>query len=641
LNRILRGALSTAAGFGKLTVAAGAAGLAFQSLFGLLAALSAALAEIAPAGALAVSGLTAVALAAGTVKLAMVGVSEAVEAAFDPETKPEELEKALKRLAPEARKFVTELRSMRGQLRQVQQSVQNRFFKDFDDTLRTLSRTTLPIVRRSLEDTADTLNEMARGAANAASDLATDGTLGRALDGATKGLDNLRRIPAQIVTGLGQIAAAAAPAFDKLTRRIDTAATKIADRLEKAFETGTLEKRIDAALSALGQLFDSIGNIGSGLQNIFAGLTQDGRGLFDVLEELTQAFEDLTASKEFQLILGELAKTADTLVKNLLPVLQEAFKQLAPVIAELAPVVREFIDEIGPELIPILEELGPILVDIAKIMREQLPLAIDLAKGAIDVLRVALEFLGFIINDVVLPISRMFRQLYENDLVRGIRAFINEVGRAGLEIARKLPQIGQAFSDVFSRISRILGEFSGFLRRNVVGAFAGFIADVASRIRALPGIIAQAFASLGRILYSSGLNAILGFISGFSSGIGRLLSIARGVADSISNTIRGALNIQSPSKVMAAIGEDTMEGLVVGMQRMLPEIERTVNGIAGTISPSFALPGGQSLGLSGISVGAPNVNVFIDGEQFTGRIRTEINANNRARDRVLSQGVRR
>jgi hypothetical protein len=77
------------------------------------------------------------------------------------------------------------------------------------------------------------------------------------------------------------------------------------------------------------------------------------------------------------------------------------------------------------------------------------------------------------------------------------------------------------------------------------------------------------------------------------------------------------------------------------MQRMLPEIERTVNGIAGTISPSFALPGGQSLGLSGISVGAPNVNVFIDGEQFTGRIRTEINANNRARDRVLSQGVRR
>jgi hypothetical protein len=153
--------------------------------------------------------------------------------------------------------------------------------------------------------------------------------------------------------------------------------------------------------------------------------------------------------------------------------------------------------------------------------------------------------------------------------------------------------------------------------------------------------VAGAFANLGRQLFSAGSNSIFGFIRGFSSGIGRLLSIARSVAERITSTIESALDIGSPSKVMAGVGEDTMEGLIVGMRRMTPEIERTVRGIAGTITPSFALPNGQSLGLSPLSVGAPNVSVFIGNEALNGHIRTEINANNRARDRVLSKGVRR
>lgn len=640
LLNVARSAGTAAASLGRMGVQAGAMGVAVGAALPAVAALAAAAAQVAPAAAVAVSGMLAIQLASGTLKLAMLGVEEAIEAAFDPDAKPEDLEKALKRLAPEARKFVTELRGMRTQLRRVQQEVQNRFFKDFDETLRGLSRTVLPQFERGLNNTADTLNEMARGAASAAEELARDGTLGTAIDGATKGMENLRRIPAQIVTALGQLAAASAPALDKLTRRIDTKATEMADRLNEAFTSKRLEASIDRAIDTIGQLFDAVGNVLGGIGNIFSGLTEDGRGLFDILEELTQAFEDLTASEEFQLILGELAKTADTLVKNLLPPLKKAFEELAPVIEELAPVVREFIDEVGPELIPILEELGPILVDIAKIMREQLPFAIDLAKGALGVLRVALEFLGFVINDVVLPVSRKFRQLYENDLVRGLRAFINAVGAAGLEVARKLPQIGQAFASTFRIISGILSTFSANLRTNVVGAFTSFLVTVLTRIRAFPGQVASVFASLGRLLYGAGLNAILGFISGFSSGIGRLLSIARGVANSISSTIRSALSIQSPSRVMMDIGEDTMAGLDIGLRRMIPQLEDTVRGIADVVTPSFALPNGQSLALPSLSVGAPVVQVFIGNEQLDARTDARIDRNNRARDRVFSQGVR-
>lgn len=638
---VARRAGSAALSLGRLGASAGIAGVAVGGLVPVVAGLVTSLTNVAPAAAVAVSGILAVQLAAATVQIAMIGVEDAITDAFDPDVKPEDLAKSLERLAPEARKFVLELRSMRGELSRVQQGVQNRFFRDFDETLSSLADKALPDLRRGLNATANVLNEMARGAANAAGRLADDGTLGTAIDGATKGLENLSQVPAQVVTALGQLAAASAPALDRLTRRIDTEATKIAERLAEAFESGALEDEIDQAISALGQLLDIGGNVIGGLGNIFSGLTEDGGGLFDILEKITQAFEDLTASQEFQTILEELALTADELVAQVLPLLQEAFIQLAPVIRELAPVVREFIKEVGPELIPILKELGPILVDLALIMKEQLPLAIDLAKAALDAIQIALQGLRFLLDEIILPISREVSAFYESDMVDAFQAYANGVDDAIGIVGRKLFEMGGAFSDSFGAASRVLSDFSENLRDTVVRGIQSFVVDAVERFRGFGRDLLEFFRGLDSDLYSAGVDAITGFANGLLSGVNRILGIARGIAERIESTIRGALETGSPSKVMIRVGQDTGEGLAVGLRRMIPEIEDTVNGIAGLVAPSFALPNGQSLPLSPLSVGPPNVSVFIGNEQLDTRTDARIQASNRARDRVLSQGVRR
>lgn len=638
LRNIAQTAGEAALSVGRLGLSVGTAGVAIGAIVPLLAGVAAAAQQVAPAAAVATSGMLALALAGGTVKLAMQGVSEAIETAFDPDAKPEDLEKALKKLAPEARKFVVELRGMRKGLKQVQQEVQNRFFKDFDETLRGLSRSVLPPLRKGLNDTADTLNEMARGAADAAKELADNGTLGKAVDGATKGLDNLKRVPAQIVTSLGQLAAASAPALDKLTRRIDSKSTEIADKLTKAFESKKMEDAINRAIDTIGQLFDSVGNVLSGIGNIFNGLTQEGRGLFDILEELTQAFEDLTASKEFQLILGELAKTADTLIKNVLPLLQEAFVQLAPVIAELAPVVREFIDEIGPELIPLLQELGPVLLDIARILKENLPLAILIAKGVIGVLVLALRAIHFILENIVLPTTRKFVKFITSDFFNALSIGNVIVGLFTGQTEQRFRKMAPGVGAGIKEAKRIIEGWAADLGNRILGMIQRAVDGIARRFFRLVGEIRDSIGRLPGQMISIGANIINGLIRGITGSVAGLMNIVRGIANRITATLKDALSIASPSRVMADIGEDTVAGLVVGLKRMTPQVEDAMSGISALVSPSFALPDGQTLRLPQATTGDTQVTVMIGNEQFKGYIRTEINANNRTQDRVLSQG---
>lgn len=641
LTRFARSAGEAGFSMLRLGTSVAGAGAALGAVLPLVAGVAAAAQQVAPAAAVAVSGMLAMQLAAGTLKLAMVGVEDAISAAFDPDTKPEELEKALKKLAPEARKFVVELRSMRGALRQVQQEVQNRVFQDLDQVLRDLSGSVLPVVRTALNNVATSLNTMARSAATAAGELAEDGTLGEALDGAAKGLENLSGLPGQIVKGLGQIGAAAAPAFDKLTRRIDTAATQIAEDLTRAFETGALEDEINAAIDTIGQLGRIGGNILSGIGNIFSGLTTNGRGLFDILEDITQAFEELTASEEFQTILSELALTADELVKGVLPLLKEAFIELAPVVEELAPVVREFVKEIGPELIPVIRELGPLLVDIARIFKEQLPTAITLTKSLLGILTQVLSGLHKVLDGFVIPAVRAVSGVFENRYIKTL-AEANRLTSSTL--ITMITDFGEFKDRVVQSLSIAIGNLVSFglaVKDRFVSVVGGGLLSIGERFRELPGQIRSALSSAAVEMFGVGANIVRGLINGLLSQIGSLLSTARSIADSVSGTIKDALNIQSPSRVMIDVGEDTGAGLEIGLRKTIPSIQAASLDMAGAITPSFLTPDGQSLQLNPAPQGAPLVQVYIGNEQLDARTDARINASNKTRNRVLSQGVRR
>ncbi|MFF9844609.1 hypothetical protein [Streptomyces sp. NPDC013740] len=608
-----RFAQTAGAQLGKLGLSLAKVGLAVGSAVPAVSSLVAAVAKVGPAAAVAVSGMLAMRLAAGALKLGMIGVEDAITAALDPE-KAEDFEKALAKLAPNAAEFAREVKKLAPELQAVQQSVQNRLFENFAGTLQELSRTVLPSVRRGLEKAAMSLNRMALGAAAAAEDLGRSGALGKAIQGANDGLQNLERVPGRVVTGLGQLGAAAAPAFDRLTKAVDRVTEKIADKLNDAFQSGALERAIDGAIDALDQLLGIAGNFAKGIGNIFKGVTKDGGGLFDILEKISEAFARLTASKEFQSILNQLSMTAGTLVDAILPLLLEAFVQLAPVIDELAPVVRDFITAIGPELVPIIQELGPVLVDLAEILRDQLPMAIEITKAAIDVIVIALQALHWVLENVIQPAVKAVADVFNSDYARALR-FGSQL------TATKLSEMGTSYNNFRQRVVNgimavvgILGVYASNLRDRFVRATVERVAEVVRFFQGLPGRIRGALGNLGGLLYSAGQAVVRGFLAGIRSMIGALRSQLSGITNMIPD-LKGPP--EKDARLLTPAGRSVIAGFQRGIAAQVPALQQQLAGIT-TALPGMAMgpmaAGTGAYGGTGVG-GTQTIRIVVDGPQ--------------------------
>lgn len=350
---------------GRLAAPFAAAGAAIGSLIPLVGGLVSLLAQIAPAAALAVSGVLAIGLASTTLKIAMSGVGAAAKAALDP-SNPKAYEAALKKLSPNARSFVEELHKGQPALAAIKKSVQDKVFAGLDKELAGTSRVALPVFRRALDSTADTLNKMGRGVFAAARNLAKDGTLGTALAGATSGLAAFRRAPGQVVTALGQIGAAAGPQFARLSEAGAGALDKIAAKLDGAFKSGAMERAIDQAISLLGQLFHVLGNVGSIFSAVFGAAQSQGGGMLGVLEDITGELAKIAKSDGVQSGLKALFSVMSTIGATVAPLLGQALTAIGPVLAALGPPVETLIENLGAGLSPVIDALAPVLLSASQ-----------------------------------------------------------------------------------------------------------------------------------------------------------------------------------------------------------------------------------------------------------------------------------
>ncbi|MCL2379951.1 MAG: hypothetical protein FWC81_04120, partial [Coriobacteriia bacterium] len=80
-------------------------------------------------------------------------------------------------------------------------------------------------------------------------------------------------------------------------------------------------------------------------------------------------------------------------------------------------------------------------------------------------------------------------------------------------------------------------------------------------------------------------------------------SAIRRVTDLIPSTVRNILGIRSPSRVLAALGRDTMRGLIGGLDNLAPALMSTVSGIANDIADMMCLSGTISVAASSYPCG--------------------------------------
>src|SRR5690625_5033494 len=154
-----------------------------------------------------------------------------------------------------------------------------------------------------------------------------------------------------------------------------------------------------------------------------------------------------------------------------------------------------------------------------------------------------------------------------------------------------------------------------------------------------------------------GIDAVTGLQKGLDAGRNRVLSTARNIANSVTNTIKSALRIQSPSRVLMEIGKWTSQGLADGIEDYAYLVDKASDMLAesaipdvGNIDMSYVTPDGiTARSLAGAVSGTVDVNnrddrlinairalerrltdleVVMDGEQVGRIVRPHVNEGN-------------
>lgn len=192
-----------------------------------------------------------------------------------------------------------------------------------------------------------------------------------------------------------------------------------------------------------------------------------------------------------------------------------------------------------------------------------------------------------------------FRGYYEQDIKPAIENIQRLVAWLVGEVEERWPQIERVVRPVLENVQNVVetvfGVVTGILDaviQLIGGDFRGAWEAMQDVVRvALDGVrqsVVNGLALIRGLLglaFDLGRDIVQGFINGITSMAGALVSALKStITDRLPGFVQSALGISSPSRVFAALGEDTMAGFRVGLQRGYRDVELVLGGLAAGIS---------------------------------------------------------
>lgn len=322
-----------------------------------------------------------------------------------------------------------------------------------------------------------------------------------------------------------------------------------------------------------------------------------GAGLFDRMRERLGALLDRIDTMAAN---GELADWAQRIGQGMLRFADgawEAGKAIASVTSSIA-------DSVGgwKNLILILAalKLAPLILSVLGLAK-----ALFIASKALWALALANPVVLAVVAAIALvagaayliyrywePISGFFKSMWD-----GIVALFSSVWA----------EIKAGFDGGIGGISKLILNWSplGLFYRTFAGVMSYFSVDLPARFTDFGGMI------------------IGGLVNGIKGAMGSVKSTITGAGEQTIGWFKEKLGINSPSRVFASLGDDTMAGLRVGLQR-------SQNGpLAAVLDAGKALAkaGGLALGIGGATqalavdsrppVGGSNAPIVVQGDSIT------------------------
>ena len=318
---------------GLAVIGGGAVGL--TALGPAITGVAAAAVQLSGALGLLPGAASAALLGAGTLKLGVLGVGDAI-AASAKGTK--EYDAALKNLAPSARSFVDAIVDQKKELIGLRREVQGSLFKGLGQDVRDLSGRYLPILSSKMTGVAKVFNGAARDLAGFFDTPQTAGQLERILTRDTRALRSMATTLTPITAGLLDIADVGSKFLPGLADKAAGSINNFAASVQRAAQDGSLRKYFQGGIDAVGDLTNVVKGAGRIIGGIFSA---GGAASASPLENLANGLGSVAAvvnSPGFQAGLTDLFNAISDggqKVFAVLPQVGDALVALEPAFASL------------------------------------------------------------------------------------------------------------------------------------------------------------------------------------------------------------------------------------------------------------------------------------------------------------------
>ncbi|MFI7467403.1 hypothetical protein [Nonomuraea sp. NPDC049646] len=362
---ILATALGVAAGgLGKLVAGAGAVtalsvalASTTNSAVGLAAALAPAVGIVAalPAGVLLLAG------AAGTLKLALLGVSDAFEAALGEEAA--KFGESLVGLSPAARSVARELHGVKPEIDALRAAAQQALFAPFRGEITELVDALEGPLAAGMTATAGELARLGLQVTRFASSAGGVGLVDAGFEALRSTLASIDSTTIErLLFAASGFVTSSLPGFDGLGGAIDSALNRLSAFLEEAVLAGNATVWVDHALKVFQQLGSVVADVGGIVGAVFDAVETSGQDALGSIDAVLERVREFVESGEGQAALVETFRALRAVGGEFGDVLTELLTQLgrvAPIVADLSGSVGDGLGEALAVVGSGLVALGP------------------------------------------------------------------------------------------------------------------------------------------------------------------------------------------------------------------------------------------------------------------------------------------
>lgn len=274
-----------------------------------------------------------------------------------------------------------------------------------------------------------------------------------------------------------------------------------------------------------------------------------------------------------------LAKLIIALCDALIISLPPLFDTLRVALDELLALLLDYIPILADWLIQLFIQLGIVLKDNLFMIVD---LVVDIVTTFIDSLAAQTkQIIDCVCNLVIVVVNGLADSIRENTplLVEAIENLIDALIGAGLAVL-------EGSVDIFKNAGQKI------MNSGLVQGIKSKFEALKNCVKQIPTMITDGIKNGISKAKEVGSNIITGLTDGIKDGINTIKDTASNLGESALNGIKDILGIHSPSREFAKIGEFADKGLVQGLKKYSPYIDRQVTDIGksttDSLSKSFA-----------------------------------------------------